>query len=360
MSQNKRQMFNQIILNHMLKYPKSEALDILKLIYQNEFGCGHLVKDEMQCLQMLMNEFNLVSEAETKGALFEHIGNGYSRISLLDAKKDQISAELIARLFYLSAKRQDGNIESFLKKVGELKELFRQNELQFYVSEIEDFVNEWRKHGCKPFSHSNTYRKNYRPCYRVIQSKYEDFFMLMNDIISRIKCKNIVVAIDGKCGSGKTTLAAELKEVFDCNVIRIDDFFLPMHLRTSERLKEPGSNIHYERFLDEVVSGLKGGKNPIEYGVFDCSTMSLAQTEKIYSNPITIIEGVYSLHPNFADIYDIKVFCDADAKLQKARIITRNGSEMYKKFESVWIPMEEKYFETFDVKAGCNYIYNFK
>ena len=49
----------------------------------------------------------------------------------------------------------------------------------------------------------------------------------------------------------------------------MDDFFLPFELRTAERLKEPGGNVHYERFIDEVVSKLSAGE-PFEYGVFRC------------------------------------------------------------------------------------------
>ena len=44
-----------------------------------------------------------------------------------------------------------------------------------------------------------------------------------------------IVAIDGKCTSGKTTLAAGLAEIFDCNVLHMDDFFLRPEQRTPER-----------------------------------------------------------------------------------------------------------------------------
>lgn len=35
----------------------------------------------------------------------------------------------------------------------------------------------------------------------------------------------LLVAIDGRCGSGKTTLGFYLQELFDCNLFHMDDFF---------------------------------------------------------------------------------------------------------------------------------------
>ena len=37
----------------------------------------------------------------------------------------------------------------------------------------------------------------------------------------------------------------------------MDDFFLPPALRTPERRSEPGGNVHYERFLTEVLPNLR-------------------------------------------------------------------------------------------------------
>ena len=70
----------------------------------------------------------------------------------------------------------------------------------------------------------------------------------------------ILIAVDGNAASGKSTLAARLSAYFapqcSVNVFHMDDFFLPPTLRTPERLGEPGGNVHYERFLDEVLAGL--------------------------------------------------------------------------------------------------------
>ena len=70
----------------------------------------------------------------------------------------------------------------------------------------------------------------------------------------------VVVAIDGKCTSGKTTLASKLVQIYDCNVFHMDDFFLRPEQRTPERFAEVGGNVDYERFQEEVLLPLKSRK----------------------------------------------------------------------------------------------------
>ena len=49
----------------------------------------------------------------------------------------------------------------------------------------------------------------------------------------------VIVAIDGRCGSGKTTLAAKLQKQLHCSVFHMDDFFLRPEQRTEERFAAP-------------------------------------------------------------------------------------------------------------------------
>ena len=66
----------------------------------------------------------------------------------------------------------------------------------------------------------------------------------LTDAIRRLPTNRgrVVVAIDGRCGSGKTTLAAALQKEFSCAVFHMDDFFLRPEQRTEERLAQPGGN----------------------------------------------------------------------------------------------------------------------
>lgn len=162
----------------------------------------------------------------------------------------------------------------------------------------------------------------------------------------------VIVAIDGRCASGKTTLASVLREKLSCEVIHMDDFFLPPEKRTEERLRTPGGNVDYERFAEEVMKPLKTGQS-FAYRPFDCHMQSLKEPVGVDCNRVTVIEGVYACHPTLWENYDLHVFLDVDAKLQMKRILVRNGTEGAERFAQKWIPLEEAYFAAYGIKERC-------
>ena len=154
----------------------------------------------------------------------------------------------------------------------------------------------------------------------------------------------VIVAIDGKCTSGKTTLAAKLAEIYDCNVFHMDDFFLRPEQRTPERFAEVGGNVDYERFKDEILIPLQDGKQ-FSYRPFDCSTFTLADPVTVMPKQLNIIEGTYSHHPYFGNSYDLKVMLTVTPELQRERILQRPAF-LHQRFFEQWIPMENRYFES--------------
>ena len=165
----------------------------------------------------------------------------------------------------------------------------------------------------------------------------------------------IIVAIDGKCASGKTTLGYYLKNEFDANLFHMDDFFLQAHQRTDERLAEVGGNVDYERFKEDVLEPVKNAKTVV-YQKFDCCTMTLGEAENILPKHINVIEGSYSQHPFFGEIFDLKVFMDISQEEQIENVRKRNGEEKLKIFLEKWIPKEEAYFKAFGIKNQSDII----
>ena len=166
--------------------------------------------------------------------------------------------------------------------------------------------------------------------------------------------ETIIVSIDGNCTSGKTTLAKQLAEIYDCNVFHMDDFFLRPEQRTAERFSEVGGNVDYERFLAEVLIPLKLGK-PFSYRPFDCSTFELTDPITVIPKKLNIVEGTYSLHPYFGESYDLKILLTITPELQRQRILMR-PEFLHKRFFEEWIPMEDRYFDSFAISEKCDIV----
>lgn len=135
----------------------------------------------------------------------------------------------------------------------------------------------------------------------------------------------------------------------------MDDFFLPLELRTEVRLKEPGGNVHYERFQKEVLPALHRGGD-FSYRRFDCSRMELGEERKVSGNGILVVEGAYSCHPKLEKYMTLRVFSDVESKEQLRRIGIRDGEQALEAFKQRWIPMEENYFAAYGIRERADIV----
>ncbi|MCL2567874.1 MAG: uridine kinase [Oscillospiraceae bacterium] len=164
----------------------------------------------------------------------------------------------------------------------------------------------------------------------------------------------VLLAIDGPCASGKTTLTRALQQTYDCNIFPMDHFFLPPTLRTEARLTEPGGNIDYERFQAEVLTPLTAG-NPVTYRPYNCQISDFDSAITVPPKQLNIIEGTYSLHPALADAYHLKLFLTTPKAEQLRRIAERDGEILLERFKTEWIPLEKQYFSHFDIESQCDF-----
>lgn len=159
----------------------------------------------------------------------------------------------------------------------------------------------------------------------------------------------VIVAVDGRCASGKTTLAALCAGLFeDCNVFHMDDFFLPYEMRTQERLATPGGNVDHERAKTQLFEPLSRGED-VTFSRFDCSTGTLEPSQTVPAARLTIVEGSYSHHPELAGYSNLKLFLTCGNAEQLRRLGMR-CPEKVADFQTRWIPMEEAYFKTFHIE----------
>lgn len=339
-----------ILQQHLSRYPAMTAQDCAKLIYQTVLGPAHLGRMGNPPPAFIANEMKKAPKRELP--LMESIGNGLCRLHL-DSVHNHLRPETIHGLFLATAKQHQGTLEQLKEQLNlwKVNSTFSDEETNHELQQLEES-------NYAPVSHSQPFHEAYDPHYRLIIEQFADYLPLLEAIDLRISNnQKTLIAIDGRCASGKTTLASLLSQIYDCAVIHIDDFFLPFDRRTTERLSEPGGNLDRERFHREVILPYLSGCD-ICYGRFDCKSGEISSTVSIPQQPVIIVEGTYSLHPLMESAYDIKVFSTCSPELQAQRILQRNGQKLLQCFQQEWIPMEEQYFSTFRIKESCHFTLN--
>ena len=303
-----------------------EPVDAVKLVYQSAFGCGHLLSEN--CARRVAEE---LARTPARGdvPVGTPIGNRLCRLNLAAPAVQKLPPERIADMMRVTMARPLGGEAAMNAGLEALRELARAGEAPFSPESLEAFLGGWDGH--TPVSHSELYRAAYAEGGRAL------------------------AVLDGPCGSGKSTLADALAALYHTQPIRMDDFFLPPAMRTEQRLTQPGGNVHYERFREEVLAGLMRGGD-VAYRRYDCQ--SGAWLDRVHrAAPVTVIEGSYSHHPAFAEAYGaldaLRIFVHTAEEERMERLRAREGERFFT-FETRWIPLEKSYLEAYDIKSGAD------
>ncbi len=165
----------------------------------------------------------------------------------------------------------------------------------------------------------------------------------------------VVVALDGRCGSGKTTLAALLARQFPASVLlHMDDFYLPPQQRVSGWEQIPCANMDLERLLQELLLPLAAGQNAVSRA-YSCQHGSYQPPVLLHSKPLILLEGSYSHHPSLCGCETLRVFVTCSKEQQLLRLKSREGQH-FSAFEQRWIPLEEHYFAQFNIPSQADFL----
>jgi len=341
--------FQTILEEHTERYPLMEPQDYCKLIFQSEFGPEHMITDRQAVRAFLAQELADIPGDSSPRAP-EDIGGGICRFPL-SACLSGGAADLLAELFALTGEECRGTMEGLKKKLAQA--------VESGIPGMEGWALGWAEKGCPPVHHSRRYNETYHTHYRLLRREYAGYFPALMEI-SRIMSEKaaagdgaVIVAVDGRCGSGKTRFARLVSRLFSCNVFHMDDFYLPMSRREENWTELPGGNIDFERVRREVLFPCRAGEQ-VSYRPYCCQSGALEEVRLMPFRRLAVVEGSYSQHPLLAEQlrqkqYDLKIFLTCSEEKQTERLREREGS-YFSMFRERWIPMEENYFKSFEVR----------
>jgi hypothetical protein len=173
------------ILSHIFHYPKVQLVDLYKFILQGTCGWMHLsqIGDQKQIEDFLKKELKEAEETRETDELFEllDIQTRLGRINLRSWKKHMgDNHEFLWELMNKTKLNTKESLTLFIERWQGLTTWFNEKILT-YKKSSESTVKKWMKlvlniaekskdsSELPLVSHSDIYRKEYRPCYRIMK-----------------------------------------------------------------------------------------------------------------------------------------------------------------------------------------------
>ena len=338
--------FQTVLREHLARYPLMEPQDCAKLAYQSTFGPAHAAGERGDVLRQLLGECSALP-ADREARPPERIGNGLCRVHLSGTGDWTLAAPLLADLLLLTAAEHHGTAADLEECLTAAEALPRPG--------MADWLAVYRRQGCPPVHHSPAYREAYDPHYRVLRTAYGGYFpaLLAAARLAR-SGRPAVVAIDGRCGSGKSGLGDLMGRLLPCNVVHMDDYYLPPDRRAENWEQIPAGNMDLARFLQEVLEPAGAGAQ-IRCRPYDCRSGTLREGTTLPARPLTVVEGSYSQHPLLSARYDLRMFLTCAPEEQRRRLERREGAH-FAAYESRWMPLEERYIRQCGPEKGCQLV----
>ena len=157
-----------------------------------------------------------------------------------------------------------------------------------------------------------------------------------------------IVALDGRSGVGKSTLANALASRLNATVVTQDDFYTGGTLTDWNKLtaKEKADLvIDWRRVRHEVLEPLIANQHAV-WHPFNWATLDglAPHTITACAVPITILEGAYAARPELLDLINLSILVRLPDDIRRERLKHREGADYVSAWHPVWDEAEDYYF----------------
>jgi len=158
-----------------------------------------------------------------------------------------------------------------------------------------------------------------------------------------------LIAIDGRAGAGKTTLAAKFFEELSVDksvqVIHMDDLYNGWNNALDERLTK----------ILELIVNAHHNKVAFEIEIFNWNSMSFDSKEGINPVDILILEGVGAGQKVVRDAGATLYWLDIDAEVGIQRVLNRDGNQIASQMKQ-WQIAQEIHFMRDKTRENAEHI----
>ena len=158
-----------LIRQHVQRYPAMRVQDVYKLLFQGEFGVGHLLGDEHHVQMYLEDELAHLEPAAQGEELVESVSpdGGMVRVNLRPFMQRGLSPDSLVRAMMISAAGTAQDTARFVARWDVFLDLTGRGMFPFGKSELQEWSARVRERPLPVVHHSAEYTESYRPAYRV-------------------------------------------------------------------------------------------------------------------------------------------------------------------------------------------------
>jgi uridine kinase len=172
----------------------------------------------------------------------------------------------------------------------------------------------------------------------------------------------VLVALDGRSGTGKTTLARAIATSLGATIVETDDFFAgggESDWASRTPAERASACMDWRRLRTQALEPLLAGRSA-RWQPFDfaAGTGSATRAVECPAAPVILLDGAYSSRPELADLIGVSVLLELPDAIRRSRLRNREGAAFMTRWHATWDAAEDCYFthirppRTFDIVIG--------
>lgn len=172
------------------------------------------------------------------------------------------------------------------------------------------------------------------------------------EIQQRLQHKSpVLVALDGRSGTGKSTLAHAVAARVEASIVVSDDFYAGGNddVWSGRSASEKVAHcIDWRRMRMEVLEPLLANKpaswHPLDFQPGNGWIGWKEELSTLEPAPVILLDGIYSARPELADLVDVAVLIETDDLVRRKRLVVREGQDFMQRWHQLWDAAEDYYF----------------